>query len=111
MTQWKTKLLFHSGKLYPQNEGSVMGAPFCAILSEILLQVTEFNDALNWANKLQVLGYFWYADSILITYNLMIRDINALFLDLRQIHPKLHFTLETKTNYTTNYLGLSTFRN
>jgi hypothetical protein len=56
---------------YLQQNGLAMGAPSSAIISEILLQYTEFNSLIPTIKKHNILGYYRYVDDILILFRFL----------------------------------------
>jgi hypothetical protein len=93
-----------------------MGVPSSIMLSEIFLHFVEWKRVMNLSSKQNILDYFCYIDNFLIMYDWDETDINILFTDFNQIHPKLQFTLKPEKNNIISYLDLyiqrqpSTFR-
>jgi hypothetical protein len=75
-----------------------MGAPTSATLSEIYLLFLGHNNICNLLNVHQILGYFRYADDILILYDLRNTDIDKTLLHFNKMHPSLKFTTEKGKN-------------
>jgi hypothetical protein len=51
---------------YQQEDGLAMGAPSSAVLPEIYLQFIECNNIYDILPKHNIIGYFRYADDVLV---------------------------------------------
>jgi hypothetical protein len=66
-----------------------MGAPSSAVLAEIYLQFLEHNNIYKTLIKHKTLGYFRYADGILLMYDDKHTDINLTLQEFNNILPNL----------------------
>jgi hypothetical protein len=73
-------------------------APPSAILTEIYLQLLEHKNIYNTHIKLKIIGYFIYADDMLLIYNEKLTDINLMLQEFNNIKPNLKFMIEEKNN-------------
>jgi hypothetical protein len=79
---------------YKQAGGLAMGAPSSALLAKIFLQHLEHNNIYNILIKHKILGYFRYADDILILYKKKLTNIDLTLLHFKKIRPNSRFTME-----------------
>jgi hypothetical protein len=93
-----------------QWDGLAMGAPSSGLIAEIFLQHTENTHLPSLAQKHKIVNYIRYVDDLLLIYNSTHTDIHDIFTDFNAIHHNLHFTAETETNNTLNYLDVSIHR-
>jgi hypothetical protein len=67
-----------------------------AILTEINLQFLEYNNIYNTHIKLKIIGYFIYAEDMLLIYSEKLTDINLMLQEFNNIKPNLQFMIEEK---------------
>jgi hypothetical protein len=78
---------------YKWKERLAMEAPSSAVLTEIYLQFLEHNNIYNTHIKLKILGYFRYADDMLLICNKKLADINLMLQEFNNIKPNLQFMI------------------
>ena len=91
----KQNYLQHNGKTITQTDGLAMGAPSSGIISEIFLHHIEHTHLPYLAQKHKLVNYFRYVDDVLLIYDSLHTDIQAILHDFNSIHPHLQFTQET----------------
>jgi hypothetical protein len=79
---------------HTQSEGLAMGAPTSSILSEFYLQHLGSTDIYDLLIDHNIVGYFRYADDILIVYNVSKTNIDHILERFNKITPNLQFTIE-----------------
>jgi hypothetical protein len=88
-------------------DGLAMDAPSSGIISEIFLQHIEHTHHPRLTQKHKLVNYFRYVDDILMIYDSLHTDIQAILHDFNSIHPRLLFTQETEHNNAINYLDIT----
>jgi hypothetical protein len=83
-----------------------MGAPTSSMLSEIYLQHIENTKIIDILLQYQIIGYFRYADSILIIYKKDTTNILDVLNRFNSITPTMNFTIEEKDNKI-NFLDIT----
>jgi hypothetical protein len=92
---------------YKQISGLAMGTPTSAILSESFLQYLEHNHIIHILQKHNIIGYYRYADNILIIYNIQITQIQNTLNEFYSTHNVLKFTMETEKERKLNFLDIT----
>ena len=90
-----------------QHDGLAMGAPSSGITAEIFLQHTEHTHLTHLTQKHNIVNYFPYVDDILLIFDPIHTDIQAILRDFNALHPNLQFTAEIERDNTLNYLDIS----
>jgi hypothetical protein len=101
---------FAHNNITTQRDGLAMGAPSSGLIAEIFLQHTEYTYLRPLAQKNKIVKYIRYVDDILMIFDSTHTDIHNILSDFNAIHQNLHFTAETETNNTLNYLDISIHR-
>ena len=96
---------------YQQNTGLAMGAPTSSIFSEIYLQYLEDTKFLDILTRHHILGYFRYADDILVVYNSSDADIHTVLDLFNDTSKALTFTMEMEKENNINFLDISILKN
>jgi hypothetical protein len=100
----------HNHNIMTQQNGLAMGAPSSGLIAEIFLQHTEHKHLPSITQKHKIVNYIRYVDDILMIFDSTHTDVHDILTDFNAIHPHLHFTAETESNNTLNYLDISIHR-
>jgi len=84
-----------------------LGAPSSGLIAGLFLQHREHAHLAHLLHKHCIIDYFRYVDDILLIFNPELTDIQSILTDFNTLHPNLHFTAETETDNTINYLDIS----
>ena len=90
-----------------QRDGLAMGAPSSSTISEIFLQSLEHTKLIPIVEQHRLINYFRYVDDILIVYDTLHTDINAITNSFNALHPNMKFTNETEHNNRINFLDIT----
>jgi len=84
-----------------------MGAPSSGIIAGIFLERRDHTLLTNLTHTHSIIHYFPYVDDILLIFDPIHTDIQAILKDFNALHPNLQFTAEIERDNTLNYLDIS----
>jgi hypothetical protein len=87
-----------------------MGAPTSSIFSEVFIQHLESLISVYALTEHNIITYNRYVDDILIVYNRDTTNNEHLLSEFNDLHPSIHFTIETETDNKLNFLDVSIHR-
>jgi hypothetical protein len=87
-----------------------MGASTSGILAEFFLQHLEDTHLTHLSKKHKIAAYFCSLDDILLICDSHHTYINSIQNDFNEIQPNIMFTVETESNNSINYLGITIHR-
>ena len=75
------------------------------------MQYTEHTEIYNILQQHNIIGYFRYADDILIVYNDKDTNIQNVLEQFNNISPTLNFTIEQEVNNSIHFIDLTIYKN
>jgi hypothetical protein len=103
----KQNYFAHNNNIVIQRDGLAMGAPSSGLIAEMFLQQLEHRYLAHLTHKHHITFYCRYVDDIFLLFDASHSNIHDILTDFNTIHQNIHFTAETESNHTLNYLDIT----